>query len=921
MKTLLVEDNPADARLIREMLKEHTASTFEVRHVTRLDMALECLREETFDVLLLDLGLPDTQGMETLVVTHKACGGLPIVVLTGLDDELLALEVMRAGAQDYLVKGRFDTQLLVRTIRYAVKRKQAEEEVRRLNAELEMRVAERTLQFQAANEELQEELAERKRAEEALQESENRLRLALDAGSMATWDMDVTSGAANWNEEMFLLLGYEPDPTPASYEGWKRRVHPEDLSRAEAALRRSLEYGGDHRSEYRVLSGDDEVRWVEARGRCKRDANGNAIRSYGVMMDITERKRAERELQTTLERFYLILSSMYPAVLLVSSEGVVEFANQAFCDMYSLQDKPADLVGVSQAQCQAKIRNCYLNPEAAMARILEIVECGEPVANEEFTMQNGRTFLRDFVPLNVGGKLYGRQWLQRDITERKRAEEALRHSEKQLQQIIDGAPDTMVFLKDLEGRFITINTTLEKSLGVTRDEIRGKTDYDIITRERADLYRVHDRQVIATGQAIHVEETALAADGKEHIFLANKFPLFDAYGKPYAVCSISIDITERKQAEQIIRESESKYRGLFNSIQELLTVYRVQRDLNGRIVERRLLDGNPAFLRAAGASSIDELRGRTSGEIFGAAWSSSHADAVQQAMDSGQSVTQEVHHSQLGRDYITTVVPLDEDTYLGTGRDITERKRDEAELKKVNRTLEAMRNSNEAILRATDEQPFLKEVCHIITRDCNHAMVWIGIAEKNEGKTVRPVAYSGIDEGYLETIRVTWDRQRTGPRAYRHGDPHRTALDVPQRADRSRLCPVARRGHQARLCFFAGDSSQGTWRNMGSHHYLFARAGCVYAKRGGPADGFGARPRVWHSSAAHARSPRPRRGGPAGERGAVKPFCRVCAGRPGHVRQANALPACEPALEGRLSSRRSRSLRHFALRCLPGDNR
>src|SRR5208283_1175526 len=132
MKTLLVEDNPADARLIREMLKEHTASTFEVQHVTRLDMALERFREETFDVLLLDLGLPDTQGMETLVVAHKASGGLPIVVLTGLDDEQLALEMMRAGAQDYLVKGRFDTQLLVRTIRYAVKRKQAEEEVRRL---------------------------------------------------------------------------------------------------------------------------------------------------------------------------------------------------------------------------------------------------------------------------------------------------------------------------------------------------------------------------------------------------------------------------------------------------------------------------------------------------------------------------------------------------------------------------------------------------------------------------------------------------------------------------------------------------------------------------------------------------------------------------------------------------------------------
>jgi PAS domain S-box-containing protein len=1022
MKTLLVEDNPADARLIREMLKEHTASTFEVRHVTRLDMALECLCEETFDVLLLDLGLPDTQGMETLVVAHKACGGVPIVVLTGLDDEQLALEVMRAGAQDYLVKGRFDTQLLVRTIRYAINRKHAEEQVRRLNAELEMRVAERTLQFQAANEELRKELVERKRAEEALQkseerfralvtagsnvvfsmgpdgremrnlvgkglvpdtdtptdawiqkyippdeqpliraavqkalrnktifelehrilladgslgwafsravplqnaqgnvvewfgaasditerkraeealrrsekqfrelaegipqlawmtnpdgwiywynrrwyeytgttpeqmegwgwqsvhdpnelprilerwkaalasgepwedtfplrgadgvfrpflsrafplrdaegrvthwfgtntdvsdymqaqkalqDSENRLRLALDAGSMGTWDMDIASGAAEWNDEMFLLLGCESDSAPASYESWKRRVHPEDLSRADSALRQSLEHGGDHRSEYRVLSGDDEVRWVEARGRCERDANGNAIRSFGVMMDITERKQAE---------------------------------------------------------------------------------------------------------------------------------EALRSSQAQLQAIIDGAPDVAVFLKDLDGRFITVNSRFEQMMGITREDLRGKTDYDIVPRDEADIVRANDQQALTTGKPIQSEEVALLADGKVHAFLSSKFPLFDAGGKPYAVCGIARDITERKRmedalreseeqlrmqmermpigcivfdrhncfshlnpaaehilgyaaeelrgqhanvivpdalrphvesimlrlaagdmtansenenltkdgraimcqwtntplrdsagnfigflsmvqditerkrAEEALRESESKYRNLFNNIQELLTVHRVQRDLNGRIVERRLLDGNPAFLRAVGASSIDELRGKTSGEIFGAAWSSSHADAVQQAMDSGQSTTQEVHHFVSGRDYITTVVPLDEDTYLGAGRDITERKQSEAELKKVNRTLEAMKNSNEAILRATDEQPFLQEVCHIITRDCNHAMVWIGIAEENEGKIVRSVAHSGFEEGYLEALRVTWDdsAQGRGPTgtAIRTGQP------------------------------------------------------------------------------------------------------------------------------------------------------
>ncbi len=136
------------------------------------------------------------------------------------------------------------------------------------------------------------------------------------------------------------------------------------------------------------------------------------------------------------------------------------------------------------------------------------------------------------------------------------AEEALRSSREQLQAIIDGAGDTVVFLKDVEGHFITVNSRFEELLGIKRDEVKGKTDYDLATRERADCYRAHDRQVLATGQPMQTEEVALLTDGKEHTFLANKFPLVDAGGKPWAVCAISVDITERKQAEQALINSE-----------------------------------------------------------------------------------------------------------------------------------------------------------------------------------------------------------------------------------------------------------------------------------------------------------------------------------------------------------------------------
>ena len=128
LRILLVEDNPGDARLLRELLREAPSLRFELMQVDRLSDARRRMEQEGGDVILLDLSLPDAHGLETVTGMLEVAGDAPIIVLTGLDDETTALKAVQAGAQDYLVKGNVDGALLGRAIRYAVERKRLEQE-------------------------------------------------------------------------------------------------------------------------------------------------------------------------------------------------------------------------------------------------------------------------------------------------------------------------------------------------------------------------------------------------------------------------------------------------------------------------------------------------------------------------------------------------------------------------------------------------------------------------------------------------------------------------------------------------------------------------------------------------------------------------------------------------------------------------
>ena len=121
-KVLLIEDHPGDARLIREALAESRGARIDLECVDRLSSGLRRLADGEIDLLLLDLGLPESQGLDTLDRVRTEAPGVPIIVLTGRNDEVLGAQAVQIGAQDYLVKGDVDSRLLVRAMRYAIER-------------------------------------------------------------------------------------------------------------------------------------------------------------------------------------------------------------------------------------------------------------------------------------------------------------------------------------------------------------------------------------------------------------------------------------------------------------------------------------------------------------------------------------------------------------------------------------------------------------------------------------------------------------------------------------------------------------------------------------------------------------------------------------------------------------------------------
>lgn len=425
-------------------------------------------------------------------------------------------------------------------------------------------------------------------SEDALRRSEDRFRLALRTApvSLAAQDMDLRYSWV-YNQRMAgpeEIIGhfdhdiFTPDEA-ARLTAIKQRVIGEDTELREQMW---LE-----RPEGRIFL-DISMEPIH-------DENGRIIGVRSATVDLTKIKLTEEALRLSEEKFSLAFANN-PAAL-----AITKLEDGRFVEV---NDTWVSLIGYSREEAighSAREMQIWPTPEAAAGFVRELQENGIVSGwEQEFRKKSGEVFVAQMSTqvLDVQGDKMILTTLV-DVTERKLAENKLRDRERLLRDVIDGSPSP-ISLKDVDGKFITINKSFEKMLGMSREDIKGKTDNDIAPREIADYRRTHDKKVMETGNPVQIEEVADLPDGR-HVFLANKFPLVDADRQIYGVGAISHDITERKQADEMLKERTQQLEDANKELESFS--YSVSHDLKAPL---RAIEGFSRMLLKKDADQLSE---------------------------------------------------------------------------------------------------------------------------------------------------------------------------------------------------------------------------------------------------------------------------------------------------------------------------
>lgn len=461
-------------------------------------------------------------------------------------------------------------------------------------------------------------ITERKQTEEALRRSEERWQLAATGTTDGIWDWDVTGHTVFLSSRWKQVRGYREDEIGAEEGEWSSRIHPEDFSRVMATVQSYFSKEiPTFECEYRTRRKDGTYYWVNDRGIAVWDAQGQVIRMVGSESDITERKRVE----AAVSRNSQLIDLSFEPIFVWEMDGAIVEWNRGSSHLYGYSS--AEAVG---AVSHRLLKTEFPLPLAAIEAMLQ--ESGSWSGELRQRTRDGcEVVVESRWQLLVADEHRFVLETNRDITERKRAEEELRQlnetleqrvaertadlrrsnerlraeivernavelslfkSEERLQSMLDHSPN-LIFMKDLQGRYLDANTQFQQTFHLTRPDIIGKTDHDIFPPEQAATYRANDLKVIAAERSLQFEEVAVQDDGP-HTSIVWKFPLRQLDGALYAICGIVTDITERRRAEEALRWNQRELQESRAQLQDLASLLLRAQDSERQRIARDLHD-------------------------------------------------------------------------------------------------------------------------------------------------------------------------------------------------------------------------------------------------------------------------------------------------------------------------------------------
>jgi two-component system cell cycle sensor histidine kinase/response regulator CckA len=554
---LYLEDNPRDAELVRDKLQQQATMAHELRVASNRAEYEAALAQTRFDLILSDYSLPDYDGMSALALARAKQPEVPFIMISGTLGEEQAVECVRCGATDYLLKQRLE------------------------------RLAPAVLRALTEAGEHQ----KRQETEKALWESEAKYRSIFENSVMGISQALPDGRLINANQSYATMYGYAnaAEMISEAPDLGQRYANPDDR---QEVLRILSENGVMQPREITVIRRDGSQFIVLLAAREMRDSAGNLLCYQSEHVDITERKRAE-------DRYRMLFESSRDAIMTLEPPSWrFTSGNPATVKMFGAKDEEEFISHGPWELSPERQPDGRVSAEKSREMIETAVRKGTHFFEWTHRRIGGEKFSADVLLTRMEQK--GKVILQgsvRDITERKRAEEAIAVSNKLLQAIINTAP-MRIFWKDTESRYMGCNFAFARDAGVkSPEDLIGKDDFQLGWKEHTESYRADDLRVIESGiPKLSYDETQTTPDG-HHIWIStSKVPLRNEANEIIGVLGVYDDITNRKRAEDALKSSEEFIRSILSSIDEAFIV--IDRDY-------RIVSANRAFCEQTGILPAD----------------------------------------------------------------------------------------------------------------------------------------------------------------------------------------------------------------------------------------------------------------------------------------------------------------------------